>query len=340
MMDAATKKVWANIKAKKFEPVYLLQGEETYYIDLLSNYIEQHALSESEKGFNQVVVYGKDVTMATILTHAKRFPMMSERQVVIVKEAQDIQDLQKEGGAKLLLSYLSNPLPSTILVLCHKYKSLDKRRELGKKADQLAVSLTFKRPYENQLGEFISEYITERGYKIEEAAIRVLAEYVGNDLSRLANEIDKVLIDSTKEIPIKAEVVMSRVGISKEYNIFELQKAFVMKDSYQATKIASYFEQNTKKNPVIPIVAFLYSFFSKLLIASSLADTSEKGLVTGLKISPFAARDYSSASRRYPASKIIENISLLKEADLKLKGVNSGSSEEGDILKELIFRLM
>ncbi len=272
-MDAAAKKVWANVKARKFDPVYLLQGEETYYIDLISSYIEANALSDAEKGFNQVVVYGKDVTVATILTHAKRFPMMSEKQVVIVKEAQDIQDLNKEGGAKLLLSYLANPLPSTILVLCHKHKSLDKRKELGKKADQLATSLNFKKPYENQLGEFISEYVTEKGYRIEDGAIRILAEYVGNDLNRLANEIDKVLIDSAKESAIKADTVMSLVGISKEYNIFELQKAFVTKDTYQAAKIASYFERNTKKNPVIPMVAVLYAFFSKLLVASTLSDT-------------------------------------------------------------------
>jgi len=339
-MDAAAKKVWTNIKARKFEPVYLLQGEETYYIDLISDFIELHALNESEKGFNQVVVYGKDVTVATILNHAKRFPMMSEKQVVIVKEAQDIQDLNKEMGARLLLSYLSNPLSSTILVLCHKHKTLDKRKELGKKADQLVVSLTFKRPPEYQLGEFISEYVIDKGYHIEERAVQVLTEYVGNDLSRLSNEIDKVLLDSPKEIPVKAETVMSRVGISKEYNIFEFQKAFVTKDFYQAAKIASYFERNTKKNPVIPMVAFLYSFFSKLLVAATLSDTSDKGLIAALKISPYAARDYSTASRRYPLAKIIENITLLKEADLKLKGVNSGSSEEGEILKELVFRLM
>jgi len=339
-MDAAAKKVWTNIKARKFEPVYLFQGEETYYIDLLSDYIELNALSESEKGFNQVVVYGKDVTVAAILNHAKRFPMMSEKQVVIVKEAQDIQDLNKEMGAKLLLSYLTHPLSSTILVLCHKHKTLDKRKELGKKADQLVVSLTFKRLPEYQLGEFISEYVSDKGYHIEDRAIQVLAEYVGNDLSRLSNEINKVLLDSAKEIPVKAETVMSRVGISKEYNIFEFQKAFVTKDTFQAAKIAFYFERNTKKNPVIPMVAFLYSFFSKLLVAATLSDTSDRGLVAALKISPYAARDYSTASRRYPLTKIIENITLLKETDLKLKGVNSGSSEEGEILKELVFRLM
>ncbi len=339
-MDAAAKKVWASIKARKFEPVYLLQGEEPYYIDLISDYIELNALSDSEKGFNQVVIYGKDVTVSTILTHAKRFPMMSEKQVVIVKEAQEIQDLQKDTGTKLFLSYLTNPSPTTILVICHKHKTLDKRKELGKKADQLAISLTFKKPHENQLVEFISEYIAGKEYRIDDAAVRVLAEYVGNDLSRLANEIDKVLIDTAKETTIKAETVMSRVGISKEYNIFELQKAFITKDTYQAAKIASYFERNTKRNPVIPMVAVLYSFFSKLLVASTLSDTSEKGLISALKISPYAVRDYSTASRKYSVSKIIDNISLLKDADLKLKGVNSGSSEEGEILKELVFRLM
>jgi DNA polymerase-3 subunit delta len=340
MMDAAAKKVWANIKARKYEPVYLLQGEETFYIDLISDFVESNVLSETEKGFNQVVLYGKDVTVATILTHAKRFPMMSERQVVIVKEAQDIQDLQKEEGAKLLLSYLTNPLPSTILVLCHKHKTLDRRRELGKKADQLAVSLTFKKPHENQLGEFIADYVSEKGFRIEDTAIRLLAEYVGNDLNRLANEMDKVLIDSEREVPIKTDMVMSRVGISKEYNIFEFQKAFITKDTFQAARIASYFERNTKKNPAIPIVALLYSFFSKLLVASTLPDSSEKGLMASLKINPYAVRDYSAASRRYSVVKIIENITLLKEADLKLKGVNSGSSEESEILKELVFRLM
>jgi DNA polymerase-3 subunit delta len=339
-MDSTAKKIWAEIMAKKYRPVYILQGEEVYYIDLISKYIESNVLSDSEKSFNQVVVYGKDVTVSTILTHARRFPMMSDKQVVIVKEAQDIPDLQKETGTKLLLNYLSNPLDSTILVFCHKHKTLDKRKELGKKAEQLAVVLTFKKPYDNQLSEFISEYVSEKGYKIDDAAIGVLAEYVGNDLSRLSNEIDKILIDTDKATVIKSETVMSLVGISKEYNIFELQKAFVTKDIFLASKIVSYFEQNTKKNPVIPIVAFLYSFFSKLLVTSSLPSTESKDLVTALKISPFAARDYSVASKKYTREKLLENISLLKQADLKLKGVNSGSESDGQILKELVARLI
>lgn len=339
-MDAAAKKILDRLKAGKYDPVYVLQGEETYYIDLISNYIERNALSESERGFNQLIVYGKDTTMATLLTHAKRFPMMAERQVVLVKEAQDIQDLNKETGAKLLLDYISRPLTSTVLVLCHKHKTVDKRRELGKRIDQLTVSATFKKPYESQLGDFIQEYVSGRGYKIEEAAVRVLAEYVGNDLNRLANEMDKVLIGLPPTEVVTADRVMAQVGISKEYNIFELQKALIRKDKFQAAKIVNYFEANTRKNPIIPLVAFLYSFFSKLLIAHSTTDRSEKGLVTTLKISPFAVKDYSVALQQYSLRNVMSGITLLKQADLKLKGVDAGDQTEGEILKELIFRLM
>ncbi len=339
-MDAGAKKILDRLKAGKYDPVYVLQGEETYYIDLISNYIENHALSESERGFNQVVVYGKDTTMAILLTHAKRFPMMAERQVVLVKEAQDIQDLNKETGAKLLLDYISRPLTSTVLVLCHKHKTVDKRRELGQKIDQLTVSATFKKPYESQLGDFIQEYASGQGYKFEETAVRVLAEYVGNDLNRLANEIDKVLIGLASAEVVTADRVMAQVGISKEYNIFELQKALIRKDKFQVAKIVNYFEANTRKNPIIPLVAFLYSFFSKLLIAHSTTDRSEKGLVTTLKISPFAVKDYSVALQQYSLRSVMTGISLLKQADLKLKGVDAGDQTEGEILKELIFRLM
>lgn len=339
-MDATAKKIMDDLRAKKYDPVYVLQGEETYYIDLIANYIEANALTESEKGFNQVVLYGKDSPANVILTNAKRFPMMAEKQVVIVREAQDIPDLQKEGGAKMLLDYFQRPAPSTILVLCHKHKTLDKRKELGKKVDQLTTSATFKKPYENQLPDFIEGYVKERSFKMEDAAIRILAEYVGNDLNRLANEIDKVLIGASKSELISAAAVMAQVGISREYNIFELQKTLIQKDTFQLAKILAYFEGNVKKNPTIPLVAFLFSFFSKLLAASSSADRSEKGLVTALKISPFAAKDYTAALQKFQLHQIIRNVSLLKQADLKLKGVNVGSEDESQILKELVFKLI
>ncbi|MEQ8364373.1 MAG: DNA polymerase III subunit delta [Cyclobacteriaceae bacterium] len=339
-MDAAAKKILTALKSGKYSPVYVLQGEETYYIDLIADYIEANALSESEKGFNQVVVYGKDASVATILTHAKRYPMMAERQVVIVREAQEIPDLQKEMGAKLLLDYVSNPTPSTILVLCHKHKALDKRRELGKKIDKLTLSAVFKKPYENQLPDFILNYVKEKGYETDEGAVRVLCEYVGNDLKRLSNELDKVMIALPAGDTLTADKVMVQVGISREYNIFELQKALIKRDPLQANKIVNYFESNTKKNPLIPAVAFLYSFYSKLLVASTSSDKSDRSLVSLLKISPYAARDYSSALQYYSTPQLVNCIQFISEADLKIKGVNASAVREGQILRELVYKLI
>jgi DNA polymerase III subunit delta len=307
---------------------------------MISDLLESTVLSEAEKGFNQVVVYGKDATMATILTHARRFPMMAERQVVIVKEAQDIQDLNKDIGGKLLLDYLSRPVPSTVLVFCHKHKSLDKRKELGKKIDQLSVCLSVKKMYDNQLPEFVAEYSRDKKIPMEDRAVMALCEYVGNDLHRLANEIDKLVIGLAPGTQITAEHVMNQVGVSKEYNIFELQKAIIQKDALLANKIVNFFEANTKKNPIIPVVAFLYSFFSKLLAASQAPDKSDKALVSALKISPYAARDYVAALRHYAPDKLVNIIGNLKDADLKLKGVNSGSDTEGQIFRELVYRIL
>ena len=339
-MDANVKKIITDLKAGKYNPVYFLQGEETFYIDLISDYITSHALTEPEKGFNQVVVYGKDAGMATILTHARRYPMMAQRQVVIVKEAQDIPDLNKEIGQKLLLDYVMKPSPSTVLVFCHKHKSLDRRKELGKKIDQYTTCLNTKKVYDNQLPEFVYEYVKERKISMEEGAVVILCEYVGNDLHRLANEIDKLALALPEDGSISAEQVMNQVGVSKEYNIFELQKAILRKDGLLANKIVNFFESNTRKNPMIPVVAYLYSFFSKLLAATQADDKSEKGLVSALKISPYSAKDYSLALRQYPAEKIMQNISSIKDADLKLKGVNSGSDTEGQIFRELVYKIM
>lgn len=339
-MDANVKKILADLKSRKYAPVYFLQGEETFYIDVIADYIEANVLADAEKGFNQVVVYGKDAAMATILTHARRFPMMAERQVVIVKEAQDIPDLGKDTGARLLLDYLTKAVPSTVLVFCHKHKSLDKRKELGKKIDQYAVTINTKKLYDNQLPEFVTEYCKDKKVPIDDRAVLALCEFVGNDLHRLANEVDKIVISLQPGESITAERIMNQVGISKEYNIFELQKAILQRDTVLANRIVNYFERNTKKNPMIPVVAYLFSFFSKLLIAANATDKSEKGLASELKVSPYAVRDYSLALRQFPIAKIIDNIGSIKEADLKLKGVNTGSADEGQIFRELVWRLM
>ncbi len=339
-MDQSAKKILGELKAGKYAPVYVLQGEETYYIDLIANYIETHAVPEAEKGFNQVVLYGRDVMVSDILSHARRFPMMAERQVVVVREAQEIGDIERQDGAKLLLDYLHHPTPSTILVLCHKHKHLDKRKELGKKVDALAVSVVFKKIAESQLPDFVQTYVREGGFAIKDDAVRLFCEHVGNDLKRLASEMDKVMIATGKGNFITTDQVIAQVGISREYNVFELQKALIRKDALQANKIARYFESNTKRAPLIPMVAFLYSFFSKLLIASSAKDKSESALIGLLKINPYAVRDYSSALRNYTSGDIARCIQAIAEADLQLKGVNATSVDEGQILKELIYRLI
>ena len=333
-MDALVKKIIDEIKKKKYRPVYFLQGEENFYIDKISSLLESTVLSESEKSFNQTIVYGKDVTVGQILTHAKRFPMMAERQVVIVREAQDVSDLNKEQGTKLLLDYFAKPVPSTVLVMCHKHKPMDKRKELGKKADKFDFVHTFKKPYQNQLADFVQEYFSETGYKPEANGVYAMVEYVGNDLSRLANEIDKLLIGKNKEEPITAEYIMARVGISREYNIFELQKAVITRNVPKVFQIVLYFQANLKRNPVIVSVAFFYSFFSKLLVTA----TAKGGTA---QMNPYQAKDYAEALQHYSAGQIQRIITLLKTADLKLKGVNVGSGEdEGQILQELMVGIM
>ncbi len=340
-MDSTASKIIGDIKKKKFSPVYFLQGEEDFYIDLIASYIESNVLGESEKSFNQIILYGKDVTVATVLSNAKRFPMMADRQVVIVREAQEIADLNKELGTKLLLDYFAKPVPTTMLVFCHKHKPLDKRKELGKKADKFEWIHTFKKPYQNQVPDFVSGLFAEKGFKAESNGIQVLCEYVGNDLSRLANEVDKLLIGKSIEENITAEYIMTRVGISREFNIFELQKAVITRNVPKVFQIVQYFQANTKRNPVIVSVAFFYSFFSKLLVAAYSKDKSERGLISELKMNPYMAKDYASTLQYYSAGQIQRAITLLKTADLKLKGVNTGSGEDdGQILQELMVGIM
>ncbi len=339
-MDTAFNKVVDDLRKGLFYPLYFLQGEENYFIDYIARYIEQHALPEAQRSFNQVILYGRDVNIAAILNYARRFPMMAERQVVIVREAQDIADLNKETGAKLLLHYVQQPVPSTVLVFCIKNKKLDKKKALGKAVDKLKGTLTCNKLYDNQLPGFVNYYLNEHGLTAENGAVQALCDLVGNDLSRLVNEIEKLRINLKDNQPITVNQVLDSVGVSREYNIFELQKALARADRPAAAVITAYFEANTRRNPVIPVVAFLYSFFSRLLIASKMEKKDEKTISSILKINPFAARDYSAALRYYSPAKIIRNIRLICETDLKLKGVESGSASEGQLLRELVFRLM
>ena len=332
--------ILADLKNKKYAPVYFLQGEETYYIDEISNYIEKHVLTDAEKGFNQTIVYGRDAAMNDVLTHAKRFPMMSERQVVIVKEAQNIPDINREKGQKLLSGYLENPVPSTVLVFCHKNKTLDKRKALGKAVEKYAVALTTKKLYDNQVPAWIENYMASKGFSATAKAVQMLADSIGVDLERLSNEIDKILINFKEPVQIDEQTVHKYVGISKDYNVFELQKALIVKDVVKANKIVNYFEANAKKNPILPVIAILFSFFSKLLVAHHTKDKSERNLASALRVSPYFVKDYLVALRHYPLPNVINNIHYIRQADLRSKGVDNASMADGQILKELVFRLL
>jgi len=334
------RQILKNFNEGRIAPVYFLHGEEPYYIDLVTDQIEKNALDEAAKGFNQVVVYGKDVKVIDVLNHARRFPMMSDRQVVIVKEAQNIQDLGKSEGEQHLIKYLQNPLPSTILVLAHKHKTLDKRKSLFLSLDKHAVVLTSNKLYDNQVPEWIREYFSERQIDITDKAVFMLAENIGNNLERLSNEIEKMLINFKEKVKVDEHIIQKYIGISKDYNMFELQKAIAYREISRANKIVSYFESNPKANPAIPVIATLFSFFSKLLIIYTARDKSEVGVATALRVNRFFVKDYLIAAGKYPYFQTLNIIHALRHADLQSKGVNAANLEDGAILKELTFKIL
>jgi DNA polymerase-3 subunit delta len=266
--------------------------------------------------------------------------MMSERQVVVVKEAQNILDLGKEPGAAQMIKYLENPLPSTILVLCYKHKKLDPRKALSKSLEKHAVFLTSNKLYDNQVPDWIRSYFRQKEFRVTDKSVFMLAEYIGNNLERLSNEIDKMLINFKDKVEINDQLIQKYVGISKEYNAFELQKAVALKEIIKANKIINYFEANPKSNPVIPIISLLYSFFSKLLLLHGTSDRSDNNLASVLKVNRFFVRDYKTAANNYPVQKVVGVINNLRHADLQSKGVNAANLPDGQILKELIFKIL
>ncbi|MCV9386171.1 DNA polymerase III subunit delta [Reichenbachiella ulvae] len=329
-----------NLQAGQYAPVYFLQGEEPYFIDQIVDYIEEHAIEESMKGFNQIIVYGKDADIPNIINHAKGFPMMSERKLVIVKEAQELKGLDKEEGEKFFTAYLENPQPSTILVLAHKYKALDKRKKITKAFAKHAVLMDSAKMYDNQLPAWIESYVKAKGKKIEQKALFLITENIGNNLTRIANEIDKMLINIPNEDLIKPEHVYKNIGISKEYNVFELQKALSYRNVMKANEIVNYFKSDPKSNPIIPIIANIYAFFNKILLVHHSQNKSDKHLASLLGVHPFFVKEYMMAAKNYPLSKVINNIKYIKIADMKSKGIDYPTQSEGEIMKELVFTLM
>jgi DNA polymerase-3 subunit delta len=324
-----------NLEKKIYHPVYILMGEEPYFIDRISDYIAENVLDEAERSFNQTILYGKDTTTDTILTAAKRFPMMAANQVVIVKEAQNLSKIEEE-----LLPYIENPLPSTILVVCHKYKSLDKRKKFLKAAAVKGVVFESKKIYENKLSPWIQGYCSDKNYKIEPKALAMLSEYLGTEISKVANELDKLMILLPAGSTITAADIEKNIGISKDYNVFELQNALGQKDVLKANRIIKYFGANPSLNPLPKTMASLCFYFTRLLKYHLTSDKSSGNLTRVLGIQPFLIDQYSKAARVYPPKKVVEVISMLREYDMKSKGIGNVSASQADLQRELIFKIL
>lgn len=325
----------SDIKSGNLQPVYFLMGEEPYYIDKISDYIEDNVLEESEKGFNQVVMYGRDVSVEEIVASAKRFPMMAERQVLIVKEAQDLSRTIDK-----LASYVDNPQPSTVLVLNYKYKKLDKRKKLYKAVAKNGLLYESKPLYENQVADWIRRVLGGKKYRVEPKAAQMLVEFLGTNLSKISNELEKLTTILPKGSIITPEDVEENIGISKDYNNFELRKAIGDKDILKANRIINYFAENPKNNPLVMTISLLNSFFTQLLIYHGLQNKSRDHVARALGIRPYFVTDYITASRNYPMRKVAQIIAMLREADVKGKGVGASNYSQGDILKELLFKMM
>lgn len=327
--------IYNSIKKQEYAPIYFLMGEESFYIDKITDYILANALPEAERDFNQTVFYGKDADIANVIDTARRFPMMATRQLVVVKEAQLLKNIE------LLDSYIKNPLKSTILVINYKYKSLDKRKAFTKNVAQFGILFESKKIYENQLPDWISKYAGSLKLKIDTKASILLSEFLGNDLSKISNELDKLSINIPQGNTITADEIEKNIGISKDFNNFELQNALGKKDVVKANQIINYFSTNEKSNPIFITIALLHSYFSKILKFHFLKNkTNDKLIASALGVNPFFVKDYKSAARLYNPKKVVSIIKLLREYDLKSKGIGNVSSKNGDLLKELIFKTL
>ncbi len=329
-----------SLKNKAYAPLYFLQGEEPFFIDKISNYIEKFAISEAEKGFNQIIMYGKDSSLDQIIGNAKRFPMMAEKQLVMVKEAQYLADLKTEAGRGLLEAYSKNPVPSTILVFCYKYSKLNGNTKLAKTLKKESVFFLSETIRDYKIIDWIKTYMAANGIKATDKAMQMLADHLGTNLERLTNEINKLLINVDKSTIIDDHHIDKYVGINKDFNIFELQRALTIKDALKVYQIVKYFGANSKEHNPIPTIAFLYGFFIKVLKTHAAKDKSSNGLASALKVSPFFVKDYQLAARNYSYAKVIQNIERLHKADLMVKGVDYSQFKEGFILKQLAFELL
>lgn len=328
------KNIVSDIKNGAVKPIYFLMGEEPYYIDKISDYIEKNILEESEKGFNLQVMYGRDVTVDDIVGAAKRYPMMAEKQVIIVKEAQDLS-----RSIEKLVAYANQPQPTTVLVLNYKYKKLDKRKKLHKAIAKTGLVFESKKLYDNKVADWIRRVLSGKNYQIAPKAAQMLVDFLGTDLSKIANELDKLMLILPKETIITDVHIEENIGISKDFNNFELLKAIGDKNVVKANMIINYFVNNPKNNPTVMTISLLNNFFTKLLLFHGLQNKSKDAVSRALGVNIYFVEDYFFASRNYPMRKVAEVIAILRDADVKSKGVGANLSQ-GDILKELIFKIL
>jgi len=324
-----------NLKKEIYHPIYLLQGEESYFIDEISNYIEKNVLTDAEKGFNQTIFYGKDSDPITIAEASLRFPMMASKQVIIVKEAQSL------GKIETLASYAEKPLASTILVLNYKYKNLDSRTKLAKAIKKNGVVFTSNKLYENKIPAWIDNYLKNHNYTITPQAAMLLTSYLGTDLSKIANELGKLVIAVKDTTKITPEHIECNIGLSKDFNVVELQNALGEKNILKANRIIQYFGANPTLNPIQKTIAGLYFYFSKLFTYHFLKDKSERNVAAELRVHPFFVREYVAAAKRYSPTKLYEIMGILRDYDMKSKGFNvSTMVDTGDLQKEMIYKIL
>lgn len=329
------KAILKDLQKKKYAPIYFLSGEESYYIDKIASHIEKKILSESEVAFNLSVYYGKEIEFKQVIDSARQFPMMAPYRVVIIREAQHMRQIES------LLKYVENPSPQTILVICYKNKKLDGRKKFGKVIKDKAIFLETKSLRDYQIEPWIKDEIQARGYKIHPEASMLLAEYLGGDLAKISSELDKLLMDREEADPIDTSIVQQRIGISKEYNVFELQKALGTRNVTKANTIMRYFAANKKKHPIQMINGYLFNYFSKLFIASSYQQLPDKELGSKMNLyNNYFIKDYRSASKYYSPVHIKKIFKILNEIDGKSKGIDNRSTSEGELMKELIMKIV
>jgi DNA polymerase III subunit delta len=334
-MPATFEEIISDLKKRIFKPVYFLAGDEPYYIDLITDFIAEKVLSDEEKAFNQIIIYGEETSVNSIIETSRRFPMMASHQVVIVKEAQALKKIED------LAIYLDKPLLSTILVLNYKYKVIDKRTKLYKTLDTQGVYYESMRLRDYQVPPWIERYLMTKGIKINPDASAMLTEFLGADLHKIVNELDKLLITLPAGKPvITTSLIEKNIGISKDYNNFELQKAIGEKNILKANMIVRYFTENPNDNPVTLTIASLFSLFTKILTYHYLTDKSKNNVASVLKIHPYFVKDYEISAMKYDATKTIQIISLLRTYDMKTKGFGDVSTDQGDLLKELVYKIL